>query len=168
MKFIWSQIFRPFSKFYYNMIGFTFSSIVSTISSVLPQFFQLCIQTYKSSQQFSSIIELFTGHILLLLQSKMINYKLISSTYSSCHDNQNNNIVLSLDGIKAEIKSSLYVELNKQIREKCNIWKGKLYKGKCFLQHSMRINTHGHLKGHWTTSASSPHFFSKKLRFLYH
>ena len=24
------------------------------------------------------------------------------------------------------------------------------------------------LKGHWTTSASSPDFFSKKLRFLYH
>ena len=24
------------------------------------------------------------------------------------------------------------------------------------------------LKGHWTTSASSPIFFSKKLRFLYH
>ena len=24
------------------------------------------------------------------------------------------------------------------------------------------------LKGHWTTSASSPNFFSKKLRFLYH
>ena len=25
-----------------------------------------------------------------------------------------------------------------------------------------------HLKGHWTTSTSSPHFFPKKLKFLYH
>ena len=35
-------------------------------------------------------------------------------------------------------------------------WKMKVYK------------TCKELKGHWTTSASSPSFFSKKLRFLYH